>query len=210
MTLFENPCEARFREAAPRALYETLWRYLDTLYPQEFRKAASEYRFEAGMTVLPHQRRARIETDLPALMHKLGLKSTVERFPCTTDTFILVHINNDVQLIVCYVRNRKAALRYAQARSNLTDASNQPYLLTPEARATVLHRNTLFGILLHSPAPKDHGRFETGTFIFPKPQSRDVLGQLDLKEEMERVQAEDAAAASAVQRTVEIKIKKGG
>lgn len=210
MTRPPTACEARFREAAPRGLYETLWRYLDTLYPAEYKKAVDNYRYDAGLTLLPHQRRAQIETDLPELAHRLGLASSVEYFPNTTDSFVLIHLSEDVKLIVCYLRNKKAAVRYALARSNLAKESNQPYLIPPEEGRLVLTRQTLFAVLTHSPAPHDLGRFEGGTFTFPSPDEGATLGQLNLQREMERVQAEDVAAASAVERKVEIKIKKGG
>ncbi len=210
MTRLETRCEARFRAAAPRELYERLWRYLARVYPGEYEKVVNNYRFEAALTLLPHQRRAQIETDLPQEAHAMGLRSSVERFPNTTDTFVLVHIADDVKLIVCYVRNKDAAVRYAQARANLANENNQPYLLPPPVERTVLGPQTLFAILTHNADANSVGQFEGGQVIFPPPDQVSRLGSLDLKQEMERVQQEDAEQAAVVKRKVEIKIKKGG
>ena len=210
MTRPATPCEKRFRTAAPRKLFETLWRYLDTLYPYEYQKAMGRYRYEAALTLLPHQRRAQIETDLPQMAHDLGLQVTVEGFPNTTDTFVLIHLQGNVKLIVCYVRNKGDAVRYALARAGMAEESNQPYLLPPPVQQIVSGPQALFTIFAHSPDAKDVGRFAGGEFIFPSPDARTSLGRLSLRTEMERIQLQDAEAAVSVERKVEIKVKKGG
>lgn len=210
MTRAATPCETRFREAAPISLYESLSRHLQLLYPAEYKKVMDAYSGEAALTLLPHQRRARLESDLPLLMHSLGIKTTVEQFPNTTDTFVLIHLSDDVKLIVCYVKNETQALRYAKARADLTADSNQPYLIPPTEGRLILGRETLFAILAHSPLGHDIGQFGNAYFHFPSPDQITSLGQLNLREEMERVQREAAKVASVAERKVEINIKKGG
>ncbi|WP_424951723.1 hypothetical protein [Deinococcus sp.] len=210
MTRPPTRCESRFRAAAPSQLYEVVWRYLNTLYPAEFRKVMNGYSVEAARTLLPHQRRARMESDLPNLMFELGLKITVEQFPNTTDTFILIHLTDQVKLIVCYANNKTQAVRYAKARADLTAESNQPYLIPPTDERTVLTPETLFAILAHSAAENDMGRFGSAVFQFPPPDGIANLGELKLSDEMERAQRQAAEEASLEERVVEIKIKKGG
>ncbi|MVN86939.1 hypothetical protein GO986_09190 [Deinococcus sp. HMF7620] len=200
--------ERLFLAAAPKKIYEVLWNELTQAYPQEFRKVMENNSEKAALTLLPHARRARIETKLPALMHELGIKATVETFPDTTDTFVLVHVSDLVKLIVCYVSSKKQALRYALARELLSQEYNDPHLLLSAPTALTLSPESAFGVLAHSPHPKDVATFKKGDIIFPASNGA-LLGSLSLEDEMELVQLEEAQKAKEVTRTVEIKIKKG-
>jgi len=200
--------ERLFLAAAPNKIFETLWNELSKAYPEEFRNVMNDKSEKAALTLLPHQRRARIETKLPALMHELGIKATVETFPGTTDTFVLIHLSESVKLIVCYVSSKKRALKYAVTRELLSQEFNDPHLLLAAPTALTLKPDTAFGVLVHSPHPKDVATFMGGDIIFPA-STGELLGSLSLEAEMQRVQLEEAQKAKEVTRTVEIKIKKG-
>lgn len=204
------PCEVRFRNSAPSPLYKEFLRLLSAVYPDAYREVMAKFREGAALTLLPHYRRAMIETEVQVLAHQLGLTSTVETFPGTTDTFVLIHMPDEVQLIVCYLRNRGDAVRYARAREEMAQESNQPYLFeTPASGNLILPPSALFAILTHCPDEKDMGSFGSAAIIFPHPDRRVSLGELNLQAEAERVQQEEAAAKTAAKRKVEIKIKGG-
>lgn len=169
----------------------------------------AQFREGPGLTCLPHYRRAMIETRLPSLAHELGVEFSIEEFPGTTDTFVMLHLPNGVQLIVCYVRNKNDAVRYAVARELLSQESNQPYLIEPAGHSKVLPPN-LFAILTHNAAENDKGTFDDAVIMFPSVHKGVALGELNVKAEAERVQREEAAAATAPKRTIEVKVKKGG
>lgn len=200
--------ESLFLAAAPKKIYEVLYAELSQAYAEEFRNVMNTKAEGAALTLLPHERRARINTNLPALMHALGIKATVETFPNTTDTFVLIHLSDHVKLIVCYVSSKKRALRYALARELLSQEYNDPHLLLAAPTALTLKPNTAFGVLVHSPQPKDVATFMSGDIIFPASNGQ-LLGSLSLEDEMELAQLEEAQKAKEVTRTVEIKIKKG-
>lgn len=211
MTRPPMPCEERFRKAAPTALYREFLELLNPAYPDAFREVMARFREGAALTLLPHYRRAMIETELQVLAHRLGLSSSVETFPGTTDTFVLIEMPDQVKLIVCYLRNKKDAVRYARAREEMAQQSNQPYLFEdPTSGNLVLPPSALFAILTHCPDEKDVGIFGSAAIIFPHPDPKVSLGELNVQAEAERVQIEEAAQKTAAKRKVEIKIKKGG
>lgn len=208
-----TPAEANFRKAAPDALYQTLLGMLELNYRKAYKASlGGDYREGAGLTLLPQMRRALMESEMPGVAHSLKLNFHIIRFPGNRDDFVLIEMPGGVELIVCYVKDADAPVRYARKREELAQQSNMPYLefLDFEPGRLVLPPAGLFSILTHSPDERDLGRLGEANIIFPSPNPLYSLGSLNLHREAERVHREQAAAALQTQRKVEVKLKKGG
>lgn len=211
MTRCPTACEIAFRVAAPADLYQGLLTLLQKAYPHAFLHAqGKDFREGAGRILLPHYRRALIESELEALAHQLGLKTRVVRFKGNSDDFVLIEMPNGVELIVCYVQSKDSPVRYARQRHQMSQQSNMPYLdfLEFEPGNLMMPPTGLFAILTHSPDEKDLGRLGAANIIFPSPEAGYSLGLLDLWDEAARVHGERAAAAAQVKRKVEVKVRK--
>lgn len=206
-------CEANFRTAAPPGLYGGLLERLDNQYRAAYRHMqGGNFREGAANILLPHYRRGLIESELEDLAHRLGLNSRITQFEGNSDDFVTIELPGGIELIVCYVKDKDAPVRYARKREELTHASNMQHLefLDFVPRPQVLVPTAAFAILTHTADENDPGRLGTANVIFPSPSAGYSLGSLDLHQEAERVAREQAAAAVQAKRKVEVKLKKGG
>lgn len=202
-----TPAERIFSSAAPRILYATLQEYFSALYPDVYAEQMESRDYAAAVDALPSARLSRIQSDLPMKLQQLGIRCTIETFPNTTRTYLLIHISELVKLVICYVRHKGKELDFSLARQQLAEEFNSafsPHVLTP----SLFCDGKVFGILKHHPLPKDIARFGGAEIVFPAVSGTVGLGSLDLLQEMEKVQQEDIERAMQSARKVAIKIKK--
>lgn len=202
-----TPAESTFYRAAPPGLYMALHSYLSEIYPETYRELMLKRSEEAAMDELPHSRRSRIQSDLPAILKDLGIQTTIESFPKTTATYLLAHLSPTAKFVICYVPAQGEALRDAKARQELAEKHNAQYLLSPTAQGLTFGGRDVYGVVAHFPHPKDKGTFGGADIIFPSPTGGLLQGCLDVAVEMEKIQIEKMAKATEKQRKVAIKLK---